>query len=332
MRRFFPGRKRKPSSEQLERLSQITNEARREALLQAIQTGEEIPDYAWNPIPEDVDPQSVLLSIVQYVVDTFRTGLNACAEKARLSADPSSHYLCDAFDAAEVSRFLVVTFQSGHTDGMYLQLMRWGYFNPFGPTTVTINLSPVSAKENLLTMQVDHPFRSQAIVYGLLPGKRELDPALRLLFERNGSRDWPLFIDFPSHVVEVSGAPVSIDQVKELVFAAVQSIDASELDAWCELLQRHRGKPWDRAGIEVQRALSRPEVTKALADIKAGYSSMPASEPTPPVRVTRSQFERWWELVTDRRHVKVEVSEMGKAWNEALRIQEEGWPGASERR
>jgi hypothetical protein len=45
-------RKRKPTNDQLERLARIVNAEQRAALLKAIESGEEIPPYAWEPIPE----------------------------------------------------------------------------------------------------------------------------------------------------------------------------------------------------------------------------------------------------------------------------------------
>jgi len=42
----------RPSDEQKHRLSQIENVLQKAALLESIARGEEIPDYAWEPVPE----------------------------------------------------------------------------------------------------------------------------------------------------------------------------------------------------------------------------------------------------------------------------------------
>ncbi len=42
------------TAEQRERLKHITNPKQRERLLQAIAAGEEIPDYAWEPVTEEL--------------------------------------------------------------------------------------------------------------------------------------------------------------------------------------------------------------------------------------------------------------------------------------
>lgn len=50
--------RRRPTPEELEKLSRIVNRRQREALLRAIERGEEIPDFAWHPVPdlpEDVE-------------------------------------------------------------------------------------------------------------------------------------------------------------------------------------------------------------------------------------------------------------------------------------
>jgi len=52
-------RRPRPTSEQLERLSRITHGQQRKALLSAIERGEEIPAYAWEPLPENFDTASV---------------------------------------------------------------------------------------------------------------------------------------------------------------------------------------------------------------------------------------------------------------------------------
>ncbi len=44
--------RRRPTPEELEKLSRIVNRRQREALLRAIERGEEIPDFAWHPVPD----------------------------------------------------------------------------------------------------------------------------------------------------------------------------------------------------------------------------------------------------------------------------------------
>jgi hypothetical protein len=56
---FDRSTKRKATREQLERLSRITHQQQRDALFLAIERGEEIPAYAWEPLPENFDTASI---------------------------------------------------------------------------------------------------------------------------------------------------------------------------------------------------------------------------------------------------------------------------------
>jgi hypothetical protein len=49
-----------PSRKQLKLLSKIKNPEQKKALLAAIESGEEIPEYAWEPIPEDVSRDELI--------------------------------------------------------------------------------------------------------------------------------------------------------------------------------------------------------------------------------------------------------------------------------
>lgn len=56
--------KGQPTSEQLERLSKITNANQRTALQSAIERNEEIPEYAWTPINPQWD-ENFLTNLVK---------------------------------------------------------------------------------------------------------------------------------------------------------------------------------------------------------------------------------------------------------------------------
>jgi hypothetical protein len=49
--------------DQRARLSRIVNPQQRQALLDALASGEEIPDYAWTPISADVDTLALLAQV-----------------------------------------------------------------------------------------------------------------------------------------------------------------------------------------------------------------------------------------------------------------------------
>jgi hypothetical protein len=69
--RFFM-RKRRPTKEQEKLLSRISNPQQRRALVNAIEEGEEIPNYAWTPIPEGTDTEGIANRLQQKLADVRR--------------------------------------------------------------------------------------------------------------------------------------------------------------------------------------------------------------------------------------------------------------------
>jgi len=67
MRLFDRFRKRKPTREQLDRLSRITHHQQRAALLGAIERGEEIPAHAWEPLPENFDTAAITRRVEEHL-------------------------------------------------------------------------------------------------------------------------------------------------------------------------------------------------------------------------------------------------------------------------
>ena len=70
------------TAEQRERLKHITNPTQRARLLQAIAAGEEIPDYAWEPVSEELAED--LLKKTQSQVSAL-SHLKTMIEKASLT-------------------------------------------------------------------------------------------------------------------------------------------------------------------------------------------------------------------------------------------------------
>lgn len=55
--------RRRPTAEQEQRLLQIKNPLQRKALHAAIAKGEDVPMYAWTPIPENIDSLALRQSL-----------------------------------------------------------------------------------------------------------------------------------------------------------------------------------------------------------------------------------------------------------------------------
>jgi hypothetical protein len=325
---FRRGKQYKPTQEQLARLSKITNEDQKRTLLEAIQRGEEIPDYAWTPYPETMNAADFAASLRSGMQTDFDDAIQACAERARLTASKSSWYLCEPFDSNAVSKHLVVLFESTLVADRFKTLCRWGIFNPFGPTTTILTMTPVlGTDEDLISVQVEHPLSQSSTVYGLAPkavskNAEQLASVLRHLFKRNGSSEFPLLHDLPSHVVEVPNSPIHKPLPKELFFLVSQCLNIEDLDAAIESLSRYRTQPWERASAEFKTALEKARPTlSGLQNVGEEQFARPAKP------VTEVQFERWWSIVTNPQHVQAETSQMDAAREGALSmLRREGRP------
>lgn len=76
--------RRRPTPEEEQKLSKIVNRRQREALLRAIAQGEEIPDFAWTPIPELTEEQErkldeLMRPVLQEMVDMALRGIDVMA-------------------------------------------------------------------------------------------------------------------------------------------------------------------------------------------------------------------------------------------------------------
>lgn len=89
-------KKRRPTREQLKRLSRITNPQQREALLKAIARAEEIPAYAWDPLPADFDT----VAFYRRVQESLRASSPQANHPAGGGQPPSSEGTSSSLDKA----------------------------------------------------------------------------------------------------------------------------------------------------------------------------------------------------------------------------------------
>jgi hypothetical protein len=307
-------RRRGPAltAEQRARLSRIVNPQQRQALLDALASGEDIPEYAWTPISSKLDPTS-LAALVEQARDQLQRQstasvdeeLERAADSLRPEATATTHYLVPPQEcemAALASRFT--------------PLVGWGIFNPFGPTTSYLALLDVPDRDDRLLLQrMQHPLTQRATLVGLLPATvSDLMPTLRQLFRQNGAPEHSLVAGLPSHILVPPGSPLELEQVRELFWlVAPLSSDAAYLDGVTASLLRHKGNPWERASEGVRAALGqfgRPSRDEAVE----------ASDPAAPSGPNPAQFARWWAAVTDSEHVQSELAAMPSAWEGALEL------------
>lgn len=220
------------------------------------------------------------------------------ADEARRRLGHVSAYLCEPIPNCEVLR-----------DAKPVTLLcSWCIFDPLGPTGVYLSLTPVpGGNEHLLFHNVVHPFESDVIVDGLIPGwlyanTLELAAVLTPLFERNGSPDCPLLRRLPTHIPQAEEELLGDETRRELLLRAVAHVvDADEIEKACDFLVRYRGDPCRRTFEEMRATLLTPHATPT---VRTGE---------PP---SRGQLERWWRLITDPEHV---TSEAGQMWMASIR-------------
>jgi hypothetical protein len=224
--------------------------------------------------------------------------LEACVEAARRCSSPESAFLC----ASPVSGGDALLAAPSATP-----IAHWGWFNPMGPTLAALVLIDLAGgDEQLLCACALHPFSPSIVICGLLPASDEeaRSRALGRLFAENGPPDHPLLGSLPTYVMLRPQSPVAPDELQRLFFAAAQRARPEDIDECCDLLKRFKGLPWEREAPE-----------RLFGAALAGADDRVDAEPP-----TWEQFDQWWDLVTDRAHVKAEVSQMGAAWEGAIRF------------
>ena len=205
--------------------------------------------------------------------------------QVKRAAKPTYGHLCQPFEAAEL---VPPTF-------LATMLVEWRFFNPFGPSRNALFEAAVpDSDERLLIQRTPPPQVSRTRVWGWLPSAdpKDMRPVVAALFRANGSPDWPLMSTLPTHV-EPRG-PFPAQDVKEFFWEAAQATRICGLNRTCDYMEWFKDNPFERVAAELRDAL---DGKKAAA---------PA---------TRSQFERWWSLATDTRHIAVE----NRAIEETLR-------------
>lgn len=219
------------------------------------------------------------------------------------------------------------------------RLLRWGIFNPFGPTVAALSTIRLTTGESMLTFQLDNPFSEEGAVLGLVATVDADVPfeVLESLFALTLPDGHPLFGSLPTHLIHAGNDPdddetevpvLDASTARELMWIAARTLEVpeDELAHSVELLETFRGDPWGRAGRERDEAFSSPEVLRMAERLKRLSMGLSLEDPDAPDGAeaasppTRSTFDRWFDLVTDREHVRSEVEEIPAAWVGATRF------------
>jgi len=185
----------------------------------------------------------------------------------------------------------------------------WGIFNPMGPTFGTVYLADVPTQDvALLIFEFINPFASESVVVGVVPHGTEEDPVhltdtIRRMFRLNGSTESPLMNSLPTFIFTIQ-SPLDPNLLRDFFFDAAALAAPEDIDRDTLLLQEFRGNPWQR---------------NSVPDVFGSATEAPTASPTWPP--SRSSFNRWWDVVTDREHVLAELPHMQIAWEGSIKFQ-----------
>jgi hypothetical protein len=197
-------------------------------------------------------------------------------------------------------------------------LLMWGIFNPYGPTICTVGrLRTEDETVQLLLYRMLNPFLQQTLVTGTLVGD-DIDS-----LEVIGRRLVELFAQ--SHLATVDGDAVQLiaESAPSFVLATVPDLEpwlrrccmvsASlrqiDLRAATDLIQRHPGRPWDRASGQRDALFAQLGQGREAVATPSAPSADPASD---------SVVTRWYETVAEAQHVAAELACLPGAWSGAI--------------
>jgi hypothetical protein len=210
--------------------------------------------------------------------------LNYSLSRAKSAAHPDWPYICHPF---EIGNELSEANQS-------ISLAQWRFFTPSGTTTAALIAFDVPGTPDWLLIHcVTPPSGPMACVRGWIPSAVATDRAylmstLSCLIAFHASSAHPMFPSLPTHVGLLPNSPLTPDNVRELMWMACLSIGTRGLGAICDRLDAFKRDPLRRITAELnQRNFDRNTRVEETA--------------------TRLEFERWWQLATDREHIASET-------------------------
>ncbi len=213
--------------------------------------------------------------------------LSTVLRQVKRTSQPAYDHLCQPFEATELMA----------PSSVAAALVEWRCFNPFGSSRNALLAAAVpDSTERLLIQTTPSPQPTRTRVWGWLPSSSptEMRPVVAALFRANGSSVRPLMNTLPTHV-DPHGA-FSGEDLREFFWAVAQATRTCGLKRTCDYLEWFGDNPFERAAAELRDALD------------GKRSGSPA---------TRTEFERWWKLVTDPQHISIE----NRAIEEALKAQ-----------
>ena len=304
----------RPTPDEQELLARIVNTKQKAALVAAIERGEQIPTFAWHPLPAGLDLDGLASTPG---MQRMHEQLDAVSEESEAAMNEAIGEIdlgwkvtefIDSIRDEEVDELGFLKTPVSAYDELWdndasTLLAQWVILNPFGPTAKELKLYHDRLKSRwALGMAFIHPIEREVTVYAVLTDDQvghhdTLLTILRELFDRNGSStDGLLLAAFPSSV-SLGECDLSDEEFEQLFrLAAAKYLDARDLDEACRLLEQFKGDPRARVSRELELALNGLDDEEDSADRPSNVTDQGMAD-----------FSRWWSLVSDPDHADLEL-------------------------
>lgn len=314
----FRTKTNEPTAKQRKLLAKITNAGQRQALLGAIANGEDIPTYAWAPLPENLDMGQLAEalkasheSIHTEAAESGRSFEEVLGDKDatwKLS-DLIEHLQTLPMDEFGILESPVEATQVLHENDPERSLLMWLYFNPMGPTMMELALWTDSIHGKfIIGASSIHPFSPSITAYGVIApeiagNETKLCEVCCHIFEVLGFQgELPLMASLPTSISIPDDSPLDAETTKALVREIAEQTGKIDLERTCNFLREFYCDPWKRTGHELRAA-----VRTVVDDL----DEQPDWE---------DHFDDWWDLITDPEHVQTELNEFPNAFQGAMQF------------
>lgn len=203
----------------------------------------------------------------------------------------------------------------------YTCLLKWGFYNPFGPNLYILSAVALPTGESILTLHHDHPLVKERTALGLAPAAGADIPLSLLedLFAHTQPDGRSILIGPPTYVVHAGNA-ADIDMTRSPVpddRAPLLDADAARRLMWVGL----KAVPV----VECRLALAVRQLKRYYGDVQTaaflGTSHLSRRGTTFNEDLQKiyapayySTFKRWFDLVTDPYNVTKALIDINTAW------------------
>lgn len=190
------------------------------------------------------------------------------------------------------------------TYGQKSSFLCWGIFNPMGPTINVIGMSGDDEKTSeLIWFRNFNPFTQENWLLAQCDDEYEMATfdLLEKIIEQNGNENFSIYKSVPTFILDWSDY---LGNGWPHLFWMIYINTQTNLKQINSHLRATKGKPWDRASLEMD---------SAFKSIKAEEESafLPAEE----------DFEDWFSFIMEDDHIIPELANIKPAWEGAINFQ-----------